>query len=263
MCCVEASAEDTDSAQNGGVVFAPPVEFQSIPQSGVVDFRRPRLSDLDSPGGREVPAETTGSDPLDFAPAEALDFVSATPFFASVEPSQFGVFSLLSEGRNLARARAHLREVVARAEAGPEGYDAVQHQARIRPPAPPSSMALAEIFSWIEATPGQHHAIGRYQVIPSTLAELVTALSIGPDDIYSPALQDRLADHLMDAAGLPALCRGAISPAEFQNKLARIWAGLPTTQGGSHYDGYAGNKATLGMDLMSAEIRTAMQMCAA
>ncbi len=29
------------------------------------------------------------------------------------------------------------------------------------------------------------------------------------------------------------------------NNLAEIWAGLPTTNGKSHYDGYAGNRATM------------------
>jgi hypothetical protein len=27
------------------------------------------------------------------------------------------------------------------------------------------------------------------------------------------------------------------------NNMAKIWAGLPTSNGKSHYDGYAGNKA--------------------
>ena len=29
------------------------------------------------------------------------------------------------------------------------------------------------------------------------------------------------------------------------DSLAKIWAGLPTSSGRSHYDGYAGNAATM------------------
>jgi muramidase (phage lysozyme) len=122
-------------------------------------------------------------------------------------------------------------------------------------------MTLAEIFEWIEDTPGQHHAIGRYQVIPPTLAELVAALRIRPEERYSPALQDKLADHLMDAAGLPALCSGTMSEADFQNRMARIWAGLPTTEGPSHYEGFAGNTAHLSADEMTKELKLAASLC--
>ena len=40
-------------------------------------------------------------------------------------------------------------------------------------------MTLDEIFAWIAATPGQPHAIGRYQFIPDTLRMLVNRLVIG------------------------------------------------------------------------------------
>lgn len=30
-------------------------------------------------------------------------------------------------------------------------------------------MTIGENLAWIEATPNQHHAVGRYQVIPKTL----------------------------------------------------------------------------------------------
>ena len=64
---------------------------------------------------------------------------------------------------------AKLRSLIALAEAGAAGYDAVQYAARIKPPKRPTQMTLADIIRWIEDTPGQHHAIGRYQIIPSTL----------------------------------------------------------------------------------------------
>ncbi|MEP2471629.1 MAG: hypothetical protein ABJH45_08720, partial [Paracoccaceae bacterium] len=62
-----------------------------------------------------------------------------------------------------------IHDLIEEAESRSHGYDAVQHGARVRPKRKPSQMTLAEIFTWIEQTPGQPHAIGRYQFIPPTL----------------------------------------------------------------------------------------------
>lgn len=55
-----------------------------------------------------------------------------------------------------------IRALIQEAESRKDGYDAVQHGARIAPPKPPTQMTLAEVFAWIDATPNQPHAIGRY-----------------------------------------------------------------------------------------------------
>jgi len=152
---------------------------------------------------------------------------------------------LLGQAMSGAPLRAQLRDLVARAEAGPAGYDAVQAGARHPPPRRPTRMTLRAIFDWIDATPGQHHAIGRYQIIPATLRRLVARAGVGPDTRFGPALQDRLADMLLDDAGLAAVRGGAITRAAFRRNLARVWAGLPTESGRSYYHGVAGNRAVL------------------
>ena len=157
----------------------------------------------------------------------------------------------------LATRAARLRDVIARAEAGAAGYDAVQHGARVRPPDRPTAMTIAEIYDWIDATPGQPHAIGRYQFIPKTLRALVDALEIDPEARFSRDVQNRLADRLLAEAGLHAFDAGTLSRDRFMLNLARIWAGLPTSSGRSFYDGYAGNKATMSwaaFDTAMAEI---------
>ncbi|SIT09728.1 Muramidase (phage lambda lysozyme) [Roseivivax lentus] len=145
-------------------------------------------------------------------------------------------------------AAARLRHLIADAEAGSRGYDAVQYGARIRPDHPPSQMTIAEIYAWIDRTPGQPHAIGRYQFIPPTLRRLVRVLRIDPATQFSPAVQDRLADQLLEEAGFSDLQRGAQTTEAFMHNLAKIWAGLPTASGKSYYEGYAGNKATMSWD---------------
>lgn len=137
-----------------------------------------------------------------------------------------------------------LRDFIASAEAGRAGYDAVQHGAKKRPDKRPTAMTVAEIDAWVRATPGQSHAIGRYQFIPKTLRRLVVALEVPPNAVFSPALQDRLADRLLEEAGLLDFATGSLPRTEFMQNLAEIWAGLPTATGLSHYHGKWGNRAT-------------------
>lgn len=142
-------------------------------------------------------------------------------------------------------AAGQVLDLIAEAEAGRAGYDAVQHGARVRPAKLPTQMTLQEVYDWIAATPGQPHAIGRYQFIPSTLKRLVAIIGAQPTDQFSPALQDRLADQLLAEAGLAQFQAGELPRHAFMNNLAKIWAGLPNSTGKSHYHGYAGNRATM------------------
>lgn len=142
-------------------------------------------------------------------------------------------------------AKARLLSLIAAAEAGGAGYDAVQHGARHRPARAPTRMTLRDIFDWVAATPGQPHAIGRYQFIPATLRGLVRRSGLPLDTRFTPHTQDRLADLLLADAGLARFERGAMDRRSFMNNLARIWAGLPASHGRSHYHGVAGNRATI------------------
>lgn len=147
-----------------------------------------------------------------------------------------------------------LRTLIASVEAGPAQYDAVVFSARIKPPKPPTQMTLKEIFDWIDATPGQNHAIGRYQFIPTTLRAVMAEVGAPEAARFTPALQDRLADVLLHQAGLAEYMGGGMAQATFMNNLARIWAGLPNASGKSHYAGIAGNKAGMSWGRFSREM---------
>ena len=140
---------------------------------------------------------------------------------------------------------ARLRTLIAQAEAGSKGYDAVQYGATIKPSKAPTQMTIQQIYTWIDDTPGQPHAIGRYQFIPPTLRRLVRQAGIDPRVRFTPDVQDRLADILLADAGLEPFLAGQMDRVTFMNNLAKIWAGLPNDTGKSHYHGYAGNKATM------------------
>lgn len=145
-------------------------------------------------------------------------------------------------------------DLIARAEAGPKGYDAVQYGAKIQPRRPPTQLTLAEIETWTRSTPRQQHAIGRYQFIPATLRRLVKDQGLTPDTRFSPQVQDQLAHQLLVEAGLNAFTNGTMTRGDFMLNLAKIWAGLPTATGRSYYKGVANNKATISWDHFYREI---------
>jgi muramidase (phage lysozyme) len=138
-----------------------------------------------------------------------------------------------------------IRAMIQEAESRKDGYDAVQHGARIKPLKRPTQMTLAEVFAWIDATPGQPHAIGLYQFIPETLRRVVAKTGVKLSQRFSPQVQDQLADVLLAEAGLHKFLAGQLERKGFMNNMAKIWAGLPNSNGKSHYDGYAGNKAAV------------------
>lgn len=138
-----------------------------------------------------------------------------------------------------------LMDLISRAESPHLGYDSVQKRARVKPPRKPSQMTLGGIFTWIGNTPGQQHAIGRYQVIPSTLAYVSKELGFRHSTPYDRRTQDLIATFLIREAGYEAFRSGRLSRQGFMDNLARIWAGLPLADGRSAYHGKAGNRATI------------------
>lgn len=154
---------------------------------------------------------------------------------------------------------AQLKSLIALAESGSKQYDAVHVSAPKRTPKPPTQMTLGEIDSWTRATPGQAHAIGRYQFIPSTLRGLTRRAGFSKATIFSPHVQDRLADLLLIDAGINRFAVGQVSRAQFMDNLALIWAGLPKRDGKSAYHNYAGNRATITRSFFDQEMKRIFQ----
>jgi len=150
---------------------------------------------------------------------------------------------------------AKLRSLISLAESWRNQYDAYHLSAKTPPSRKPSTMTLAEIQQWIVDTPGQHHAIGRYQIIPETLQYLVDKSGVSKAARYSPTLQDMFADILIYDAGYKEYVAGDISLSKFMDKLAGVWAGLPLQSGKSAYHNYAGNRATITRRLYESEMK--------
>lgn len=188
-----------------------------------------------------VPVRRANASPSLFTDRESTSFFA--PF-----PERAPAIASLSGSSPVAR----LLSLIASAEAGPAGFDAVQYGATIRPSKRPTQMTIGEIYEWIAATPGQPHAIGRYQFIPDTLRRLVESQGLGRDVRFTPSVQNQLALQLLEDAGLRRFQANQLGREAFMRNLARIWAGLPLPSGQSHYEGYAGNKAAITWDTFEA-----------
>ena len=140
---------------------------------------------------------------------------------------------------------ANLRSLISAAEAGSADYDSVQHGATVKPEKLPTSMTVDEIRAWVAVTPGQNHAIGRYQFIPPTFERMASLTGLSGTEVFSADLQDRWADILLAEAGYVSFFAGDISPETFMDNVAAVWAGLPLADGTSAYEGFAGNHATV------------------
>ncbi|WP_158972296.1 lysozyme family protein [Chachezhania sediminis] len=116
-------------------------------------------------------------------------------------------------------------------------------------------MTMEEITDWVKGTPGQHHAIGRYQFIPSTFRNLQQRLGLPHGARFSAQVQDRMASVLLVDAGYSEFLNGALDPDAFMDRLARIWAGLPLRSGKSAYHGHAGNRATISRAFYSKQVK--------
>ena len=176
-----------------------------------------------------------------FSPASAAAAQSASSPEATRRVVPFVRAVQQSQGPQMDR----LLTLISQAESPVHGYDSVHHKATIRPPKPPSQMTIAEIVTWVRATPGQPHAIGRNQIIPATFNRVVRALGLSGGTLYDRRTQDMMGRYLVEEAGYSDFINGRITREKFMDQLAAVWAGLPLANGRSHYHGYAGNRATI------------------
>lgn len=203
-------------------------------QGSALLVSQPKDADTDRKSGSLFPNSATGI----FAPTTPRSVRKAASSMAAPPPR---AQPLAPNASQLDR----LRYLIQTAESRRDGYDAVQHGAKTKPGKRPTRMSIGEIYTWIDDTPKQPHAIGRYQFIPKTLKRLVKQLHLPPNTRFTPQIQDRLADILLIEAGLNQLQAGRISRKAFMKNLAKIWAGFPLPNGRSYYHGYAGNKASM------------------
>ncbi|MFK0277425.1 hypothetical protein ACIQUG_27365 [Ensifer sp. NPDC090286] len=98
-------------------------------------------------------------------------------------------------------------------------------------------------------------ALGRYQVVRTTLRKLKASLKLSGATLFDKALQDRLGVELMRGRGIDIWLAGDMSEDALINALAKEWASLPTTAGIGHYDGQRASVSVVRVRQVLADIR--------
>jgi muramidase (phage lysozyme) len=80
--------------------------------------------------------------------------------------------------------------------------------------------------------PGRSTPVGRYQFTRGTLRDIRSELGLDDRQIFSAALQDRLATNRLEIRGLHDYMDGKISESEFQIRMASEWASIANPRTG-------------------------------
>lgn len=80
-------------------------------------------------------------------------------------------------------------------------------------------------------------AVGRYQIVRTTLRGIRKQLHLSGNELFDAAMQDRMACFLLGRRGIDRYIAGAMDESDIINELAKEWASVPTTAGKGHYDG--------------------------
>lgn len=104
-----------------------------------------------------------------------------------------------------------------------------------------TKMSLKEVKKWQaqyikDGSPSS--AVGRYQIIDTTLYGLTKELNIDDQQVFDKETQDRLAIALVERRGVEAYINNKLSDKEFAANLAKEWAGLPKVIGKNPNESY-------------------------
>jgi len=80
-------------------------------------------------------------------------------------------------------------------------------------------------------------ALGRYQIVRTTLRAIRKTLKLPPSALFDAEMQDRCACYLLGLRGIDKYLAGRLSEDTLINNLAHEWASLPTTAGKGAYAG--------------------------
>lgn len=118
-----------------------------------------------------------------------------------------------------------------------------------------TSMSIADVMQWQSDFVREGNlssAVGRYQIIDTTLSGLVRQLGIDTSQRFDQATQDKLAIALLERRGSENYVNNELTPQEFAANLAKEWAGLPKVVGEnpdkSYYDSDGLNKSRVSVD---------------
>lgn len=124
-----------------------------------------------------------------------------------------------------------------------------------------TAMTIGEVLAWQEDFVAQGNpssAVGKYQIINTTLTGLVNELGLKPTEKFDEDTQDKMAIALLERRGASAYLNQEITRDEFAAELAKEWAALPRVLGDtpedSYYAGDGLNKSHINVEQVRAAI---------
>lgn len=220
--------------------------------AALTDDEEDRLKKLDTPAFRSSATQTLNYDPIVGEPSK-----SKTPG----QIAQQNRRDVLQRGApdsstQTSPSKLSLLDMIAGAESGKMGYDAANKgRAGDTPGGMPglSSMTVEEVMQLQREN--KLFAAGRYQIIPGTLADLLSGkygnTGVTLNDVFDSATQDKLGSALIDSR----LKRGKGDPVKTQLELSKEFASIADPRTGkSYYEGKGNNKASIS----TQQIQTAL-----
>lgn len=98
-------------------------------------------------------------------------------------------------------------------------------------------------------------ALGRYQIIRTTLRATREQLSLTGKELYDAEMQDRLGCYLLGLRGIDKYLAGRLSEDTLMANLAHEWASLPLPSGKGAYDGQRAAVTPAQVRAVLAEVR--------
>lgn len=107
-----------------------------------------------------------------------------------------------------------------------------------------TDMTIGEVLAWqtaFVADGNASSAVGRYQILNTTLEGLVDQLRLDSEQLFNEKTQDQLAIALLERRGSVAYVNQKMTSQEFAANLAKEWAGLPKMIGDNPQQSYYAN----------------------
>lgn len=104
-----------------------------------------------------------------------------------------------------------------------------------------TAMPIADVMQWQSEYVRQGNlssAVGKYQIIDSTLRGLVRELNLNTAQLFNQATQDKMAIALLERRGAEAYVNKEITREQFAANLAKEWAALPRVLGANPHESY-------------------------
>jgi hypothetical protein len=107
-----------------------------------------------------------------------------------------------------------------------------------------SECTVAEVLHWQKTAQipvaGGTNAVGKFQIIPSTMQGIIDGLKLTGNEKFDVAMQERMGVFLLKRRGLTRFLRGEISAETMARNMSKEWAGLSENDSNTSYYGGVG-----------------------